>query len=141
MLTTDSIWRISLSFGVGIFFGLAPIWGVQMLTALAAAYIFRLNKIIVLLASNVSLPPLIPLWIYLSLQTGALIMGDYHGLLSFDKSLSLESIKANMIQYIIGSVSIAVILGVLSGLLIATILFFIRRVKTVKEAVEPKINL
>ena len=40
--------------------GIVPIWGFQMLAALFLSYIFRLNKIIVLLFSNISIPPLIP---------------------------------------------------------------------------------
>ena len=46
--------------GLGLFFGIAPIWGFQMIVAAAVAHRLRLNKAITLLASNISIPPLMP---------------------------------------------------------------------------------
>jgi uncharacterized protein (DUF2062 family) len=46
--------------GLGLFFGILPILGFQMIAAAAAAHRLRLNKAITLLASNVSVPPVAP---------------------------------------------------------------------------------
>jgi uncharacterized protein (DUF2062 family) len=64
--------RMSLAVGLGLFFGIAPIWGYQMIVALAAAHFLRLNKAITLLASNISIPPMMPLILY-----GALALGHW----------------------------------------------------------------
>jgi glycosyltransferase involved in cell wall biosynthesis len=66
--------KIALALGFGVFMGIAPIWGFQMLVAAFLAHFFRLNKILVLAASNISLPPLIPFIIYFSYHTGGLIL-------------------------------------------------------------------
>ncbi len=46
--------------GVGLFFGIVPVIGFQMVIAAAVAHRLRLNKAITLLASNISIPPLAP---------------------------------------------------------------------------------
>jgi uncharacterized protein (DUF2062 family) len=62
--------RMSLAVGLGLFFGIAPLWGCQMLLAAAAAHMLRLNKAITLLASNISIPPMMPLILYSALALG-----------------------------------------------------------------------
>ena len=59
--------KLSLATGFGVFMGIVPIWGFQMITAAFLAHLFRLNKALVLVASNISLPPMMPFIIYLSL--------------------------------------------------------------------------
>lgn len=50
--------RMSLAVGLGLFFGILPIWGVQMAVAATVAHRLRLNKAITLLASNISFGPM-----------------------------------------------------------------------------------
>lgn len=64
--------RMSLAVGLGLFFGIVPIWGFQMIVAAAAAHFLRLNKAITLLASNISIPPIAPF-----IFCGALILGHW----------------------------------------------------------------
>jgi uncharacterized protein (DUF2062 family) len=64
--------RVAGAVGLGLFCGIAPFWGVQMLVAATVAHWLRLNKAIALLASNISNPPLTPFIIY-----GATIMGHW----------------------------------------------------------------
>jgi len=52
--------RMALAVGLGLFFGIAPIWGFQMLAAATSAHLLRLNKAIALTASNISIPPMVP---------------------------------------------------------------------------------
>ena len=40
--------------------GIVPLWGYQMLITLFLAHLFRLNKVIALVAANISIPPMIP---------------------------------------------------------------------------------
>ena len=99
--------------GVGVFCGILPIWGFQMWTALAIAWPFKLNKVMVIAASNISIPPLIPFILYGSYVTGGILMGNESPLL-FNRSLVLENVKVNLIQYLIGSSALAIAAGLLS---------------------------
>src|SRR6184192_1573319 len=58
--------RLASAVGLGLFCGIAPIWGYQMLVAAAVAHFLRLNKAIALLASNISIPPVAPFILYAS---------------------------------------------------------------------------
>ena len=64
--------RVAGAVGLGLFCGIAPFWGVQMLVAATLAHWLRLNKAITLLASNISIPPLVPFIIY-----GATVLGHW----------------------------------------------------------------
>lgn len=105
------------SIALGIFMGIIPIWGFQMIVAVFLALIFRLNKALVLIASNISIPPMIPLIIFGSYKLGAIWMGDHPGHLEFSSNISLESIRNNLRQYILGSTTLAILAGCIIGLL------------------------
>ena len=68
--------ELAIAVGFGVFMGIVPIWGYQMLVAIYFAHVFRLNKLVVLLSSNISFGPMpIPitmgaLWIGHFLLTG-----------------------------------------------------------------------
>jgi len=62
--------RLAASVGLGLFCGIAPIWGFQMLAAAVLAHALRLNKAIALAASNVSFPLLLPFILFGSLWLG-----------------------------------------------------------------------
>ena len=53
--------------------GIAPFWGWQMGIALLLAMFFKLNKVITLVASNISIPPMIPVIVYLSYLFGGYV--------------------------------------------------------------------
>jgi glycosyltransferase involved in cell wall biosynthesis len=99
----------SLSIGFGAFMGIIPIWGFQMIVAVLFAYLFKLNKVIVLITSNISIPPLIPFILFGSYLSGHLLIGGEE--LSFSNTINLDSIQSVMKQYLIGSVVFAIILG------------------------------
>jgi uncharacterized protein (DUF2062 family) len=62
--------RVACAVGLGLFCGIAPIWGYQMIAAAALAHVLRLNKAITLLASNISIPPIMPFILYGGLALG-----------------------------------------------------------------------
>lgn len=104
--------RVACAVGLGLFFGIVPIYGFQMVMAAAAAHRLRLNKAITLLASNISMPPLVPFVVY-----GAMVLGHwmFTGQM-FDvspgeitKGLTLEYLW----QWIVGSLALAVVVGAL----------------------------
>ncbi len=113
----DSNLKLSISAGFGVFMGIVPIWGYQLASAIALAYLFKLNKPIVILMANISIPPFTVLIIYLSYLTGALFYGG-QVMISFSE-ISLATVKQDAFQYLIG----ASVLSVIAGLLVSLISF------------------
>lgn len=105
----------SLSVAFGVFMGIVPIWGFQLASAIAGAYLLRLNKALVILFANISLPPAIPFILYLSYQCGAFWMGDQARSLSFDRDISLQMIHENAVQYFYGGFTLAVLAALVFG--------------------------
>ncbi len=112
---SDQLKSASIAFGV--FMGIVPIWGFQMLAAIFLALLLRLNKTLVIIAANISIPPMIPVIIFASYKAGAFWMGPNATQLNFSNSISLDSIKKNLQQYIYGSITLAIIAGAFFGIL------------------------
>jgi len=99
------------SIGFGVFMGIVPIWGFQLLTGIPLAHFLKLNKTLFILAANISIPPMIPFVIFLSYQMGRPFMGSRAMNLSFSELLSLQDIGRNIEQYIYGSIFLAIAAG------------------------------
>ena len=110
---SDELKAASVAFGV--FMGIVPLWGFQLALAIFLSIIFKLNKGLVIIAANISIPPMIPLIIFLSYKMGAWWMGDHAMHLVFSKNISLQDIKANLQQYLYGSITLAVIAALALG--------------------------
>ena len=122
----ESNMNISLAIALGIFTGILPIWGFQLITAIAMAHLFGLSKLITSVAANISIPPMIPFILYLSYVTGGYIMRSESNI-KFSTSLSIKSFENNLIQYVIGSVVLAIILSVFAGIIAFVILRLFRK--------------
>ena len=124
----------AVSVAVGIFMGIVPLWGFQLAIAIFLAIVLKLNKPLVIVAANISIPPMIPLIIFLSYKVGAFWMGP--GALQFDFSnaITLSAIKQNLLQYVFGSITLAVVAAVIFGLFTFIFLKLIEK----KQAVAPK---
>jgi len=122
---SDELKAVSIAFGV--FMGIIPIWGVQLGTAIFLGLLFRLNKALVIIGANISIPPMIPVIIFASYKIGALWMGANAGKLDFNSNLTRESIRDNLEQYLYGSISLAIAAGVLIGLLTFFLLKLFKR--------------
>ena len=109
----------AFSIALGVFIGLSPFWGFHTLLVISLAVLFKLNKVLAFVASNVSLPPFIPFIIAASLFLGAPFVLGQSSILSQD--LNFELVKNNLLQYIIGSAILATTLSLISG--VATFLF------------------
>ena len=109
--------RKSVSVAFGIFMGIIPIWGFQLVTAIFLAVLLKLNKGLVIVFANISIPPMIPLIIYASYQFGAFWMPSNAHAISLTKTLSLSAIRYNFKQYLAGSISLAITAGLISGLI------------------------
>jgi glycosyltransferase involved in cell wall biosynthesis len=129
LLTVEGIGNFNLatSIGFGVFMGIVPIWGYQLIVAIALAFAFKLYKPFVIVAANISIPPMIPFIIFGSIFMGAWILGLPLPGLNFSQITGLESIANYLLQYLVGSVVLAVSLGLVSGGLIYLILLLFRK--------------
>jgi glycosyltransferase involved in cell wall biosynthesis len=107
--------RKSASVALGICTAILPIWGFQLVLAIFLAVLLRLNKGLVILFANLSIPPMIPLVLYCSYRFGAFWMPESARMVSLSKSLSLSAIRYNFRQYLAGSISLAICAGLAAG--------------------------
>lgn len=121
----ESNLRIATAIGTGLFFGIVPVWGYQMALSIVAAHFFKLNKVLVLVFANISIPPMIPFILYGSFATGAYVMGLPPT--TIPDHLSLSVIGEGLSIYLIGAVVFAILVGFVGFLLSFTVLTMIRR--------------
>ena len=107
----DSNAKMAAAMGWGVFCGVIPIWGYQMVFAGLSAHFMKLNKVVAMVFSNISIPPMIPFLLYGSVVLGALLLGVENAF-TLD-GITLESVAQSLTQYIVGSVALAIILGLL----------------------------
>jgi len=123
----DSNLKLALSVALGLFIGVTPIWGWQIVTAFGLAHVFRLNKFVTVLTSNISIPPLLPLIIFLSYLLGGWAMGVNIANLTYTPGLGLQWIKDNILQYLIGSLVLGGMLAAVFGPLAYLLLTLFRK--------------
>ncbi len=111
--TKDSNKTLAQSISFGIFMGIFPVWGFQMLIAVALAIPLKLNKAVVLIAANISVPPVIPFIIYFSFLTGAALLGG-NAFPELSSELSFEDVKDDLVQYYLGAVVLAFVSGIVA---------------------------
>jgi len=109
----ESNFNKSLSIAFGCFMGVIPIWGFQLLIGIPLAILMKLNLVLFIGAANISIPPFIPIILYISLIIGQFVLGGEidHGQLW---DTSFESIKGNIYTYVIGAIWFAFILFISS---------------------------
>jgi len=115
---------IAISIGFGVFMGIVPIWGYQLAVGFLLAHLLKLNKSIFFLAANISIPPMIPLILYLSYIFGGFLLGKDTWSISMN-DISLNTI--NLKQYIIGSISLAIVAGFFFGAVSYAILLITKK--------------
>ena len=124
--SSDSPVKKAFSIALGTFIGLSPFWGFHTVLVLSLAILLRLNKVIAFAFSNVSIPPLIPFVVFLSLRTGALVTGNELNFSMEDIVQDLGALK-HLQTYIIGSFVLAIVCASLFGLIGYLILLFFNR--------------
>lgn len=110
--SSDSNVRMAAAMGWGIFCGILPIWGYQMIFAGFSAHLMKLNKVIAVVFSNISVPPLIPFILYGSMVIGAWVL-NIENAFSLN-TVTLDTVWMGLWQYLLGSV----ILAISSGLVV-----------------------
>jgi len=117
---TGSEARVAGSVGLGCFMGLTPIWGFQLPAALLAAHFTGLSKPIAALATQISLPVLMPAILAASLVVGRALLGDPS--LAWEHALAPSDLPA----WILGSLVLASVAGA-AGAAVTYLLLRMRR--------------
>jgi glycosyltransferase involved in cell wall biosynthesis len=134
---SDSNLKLSLSVTLGIFCGILPIWGWQLAVAIFLAFLFKMNKPIVITTANISIPPMIPFVLYFSYKTGGIILGNGSAALKFSRHIDFEMVMTNIFQYVIGSLVFGALLSLfLGGITFLSLSFFRRNKRTSNELQE-----
>ncbi len=114
----ESTLKKAISVGVGLFFGIVPIWGFQFASAFFTAIFFKLNKVVVGLTAQISFPPFIPFILFASIKTGEYVLNEKVNI-NFDKLVSLESLN-NIYVYTIGAIVLSIVMAI-AGFLVTWI--------------------
>lgn len=107
----ESAIKKSISVGVGLFFGIVPIWGFQFALAIFSAIFFKLNKVIVGLTAQISIPPFIPFVLYASVKTGELVLNENVDI-SFNSLLSIQALSKNIFVYYVGATILSIVAAI-----------------------------
>ena len=119
-------WHMSLAVGLGLFFGIAPIWGYQMIAAAAVAHWLGLNKAITLVASNISIPPMMPFILYGSLALGHWLFTGQP--LDFSpEQMTRERAMEYLGHWFVGSLVLGALVGGFGTLIAYTVAKLLRR--------------
>ncbi|MDR2883324.1 MAG: DUF2062 domain-containing protein [Alistipes sp.] len=117
--------RLSVAIGWGVMWGIMPVWGWQMVLAGVTAHLLRLNKIVAVASSNISIPPMIPFILFGSFAAGGLVLGRP---LDFSPGdITFESVAGSLVQYLVGSVALALAAGVALWLVSYLLLVTLRK--------------
>lgn len=122
--------RLAGSVGVGLFFGIAPLWGLQLLIALWVAHRLRLNKAVAAVASNISIPPMMPFIFFGALTLGhRLLAGEWFAFEKMSRADWWATAKAHAWEWMVGSFALAIIVSVFGMLVTYVIARLVRREK------------
>lgn len=110
--------RESVAIGLGAFIGCLPIFGLHLGACIALGWLFGLNRLKMYLAANISNPFMAPLLLFSEVQLGSwLRRGAVH-------SISIETVRAANISTLGADLVIgSIVLGMLIGLLLATVTY------------------
>jgi uncharacterized protein (DUF2062 family)/SAM-dependent methyltransferase len=106
--------REAAAIGLGVFLGCQPFYGFHLIMCLAVGALFRLNRLKLYLAANVSNPLVAPWLLFAELQLGAYLRrGTF-------QSLSVDAVRATGVgalggELLLGSVVIGAGLGALAA--------------------------
>jgi len=103
---------IALGVSIGVFIAIIPLYGFHTLMVIIAALLIpRVNKVAILLGTNISLPPTVPFITWAGYEIGRfLLTKDYPPLrLSYFIHISLKVLKDLYFPLFIGSVVLGII--------------------------------
>ena len=88
--------RLGAAVAFGVWIGCTPFYGLQTVFGLGLATALRLNRLAVLLGTQISIPPLAPFLLFANAQVGALVLRGHW------ISLSMEAMRAAPSSRLVG---------------------------------------
>jgi uncharacterized protein (DUF2062 family) len=119
-------WHLSLAVGLGLFFGILPVWGLQTVIALALAHRWRLNMAITLLACNISLPPMVPFLLYAETALGHWLFTGELLTIALGE-MTMARAREFVGQWLVGSLVLAVVAAAMGVVVTYVIARLVRR--------------
>jgi uncharacterized protein (DUF2062 family) len=122
--------ELAMAFALGIFVGLTPFYLVQTLLAIYFARRLHLNVLMAVIGSQISIPPLMPVWATASyavghlLLTGEWVLADAPSAGEF--SWTLSALGPKLWTVVVGSFPVAVTMAVLSLFAARALLYCVR---------------
>jgi uncharacterized protein (DUF2062 family) len=138
-ITWEKLWRLFLapgerielksrSIAFGVFMGILPVWGFQLIIGMPLAFLFKLNKALFFVFIHISMLPFTPLFWMASLLAGNLLMG--RPLIIHDwQHISLKDLRAEGVSFFLGGIVLAVVAGIATYFISMGILYYRRRMK------------
>ena len=106
--------KASAAVFLGIFIGVVPIYGLQSITAIGLASLFRLNKMLTFTATFVNNALLQPFLVLSSITTGYLLLEGKFIVLSLKEIKQLD-LGGFLIYFIFGSIVFGLLLGIVGA--------------------------
>jgi uncharacterized protein (DUF2062 family)/SAM-dependent methyltransferase len=116
--------RLAAAVLVGCIVGCTPLFGLHLVVCIALAWLLRLNQVAVYAAANVSLPPLVPILGFASVQLGErLLRGRWLALerAQFTWANAPALARQFFVDWLVGGVALGAALGVVLGALVFVI--------------------
>lgn len=123
---------IALGVAIGVFIGIMPLYGFHTLLMITAALIIpRVNKLAILLGTNISLPPTVPFITWGGYEIGRAVLNRGYPAFSFSyfSHLTFQKVKDFYHPLFIGSAILGLGCAVLFYLIILVITYIIMRKK------------
>lgn len=104
----ETILKRASSVGFGVFMGIVPIWGFQLLIGIPLAILMKMNKTLFIVAANISIfPPII--WAA-SLATGKLIYQNPNWKIDF-REITWQEVANTGKEFFVGGTVLSIIAG------------------------------
>jgi uncharacterized protein (DUF2062 family) len=113
--------RAAAAVFIGVFIGFVPIYGLQTMTAIGLAILFRLNKPLTFAATFVNNPLLQPIMVVGSLELGHLLLDRKLWRVALPR-MTAAALKADLAAWFLGSTALGVIVGGLAALAVFLLL-------------------
>jgi glycosyltransferase involved in cell wall biosynthesis len=108
--------KAAFSVSLGVFFGLSPLYGFQVLSVVVLSLLLRLNRPLALLGVCVSPPPLMPFLAVAGVAIGRMVLPD--NLVSIQGHATGTAFAQGALEFAIGSVIMAIAGSLLSFVLL-----------------------
>ena len=115
--------RAAAAVFLGIFIGIVPIYGFQLLAAIALAIFFKLNKPLVVAATFINNPFLQPLIVVSSVETGFFLRHGYFHPFKLS-ALTGAHVKDDLLSWFLGSLVIGVLAASVGAAITAAVVYW-----------------